>query len=473
MFAEKDIALPKHHRSSHQSDEELNLFRNRLLIWAAAVSAVFLTTKMAFSSGVREPVPAELAAAMAFCACGGLGGTSYCFAAFILSKELRHALASIGFFALCSGSVLQAFADQVGTEPALYDWILAVAWLLASVAFVGAAHSRTAIRLSGRGQTFLASALALMLVLGFPLAVLSYAIDFTVFYAFSAVPERALTAYISEAVVGAISFLLVLIAFRASYRRVVLGRDRTSAIMCSFLVPCSFSLLSRTASVVRFDSWWTTGHLLMILAWLAFIVAAGVGNALVHKEARDRLSEMETMHQVSWSLVGAANIRELPDRLAQMLAHELKAEIVSIYLADDTRQSLRLVAQYGPDECSDRIGIIYPVFSTNHRPGFHSGHTARAFTSGETQVADDVFIDVELVPWRMLAAHDGRAVSLPLIDKRETIGVLTLYFADREQLTPQRLKLLTMIAAAVSPAIGQARQLESEQIENEQLDHAA
>jgi len=311
------------------------------------------------------------------------------------------------------------------------------------------------------------------LMLGFPLAVLSYAFDFTIFYGFSIFSERILIVYIGEKVVGAISFLLVLIAFKANYRRVVLRRDRISAIMCSFLVPSSFSLLFRTASVVRFDPWWTTGHLLMILAWLAFMVAAGAINALVHKEASDQLSEMETMHKISWSLVGAANIREIPQRLAQMLAHELKAEIVSIYLADNTRQSLRLVAQHGPDECSDRVGIIYPLFSTNHRPGFHSGHTARAFTSGETQVADDVFIDVELVPWRMIAAHDGRAVSLPLIDKRETIGVLTLYFADREQLTPQRLKLLTIIATAVSPAIGQARQLESEQFENEQLDQAA
>lgn len=472
MFAERSNLTPQErHRSPHPSEERRNPFRTQLLVWATAVSGIFVAARLTFSSGAHESTPAELAAAMAFCACGGLGGTSYCFAAFVLSKELRHALASVGFFALCGGFVLQAIADQVGTEPALYDWILAVAWLLASVAFFGAAHSRTIIRLSGRPQTFLASALALILVLGFPMAVLSYAIDVTVFYAFSAVPERALAAYVSEAVSGAVSFLLVLIALRANYRRVIRGQDRTAAIMCSFLVPCSFSLLSRTASAVRFDPWWNTGHLLMIVAWLAFIVAAGVGNALVHKEARDRLDEMETMHQVSWSLVGAANISELPDRLAQMLAHELKAEIVSIYLADNARQSLRLVAQYAPDECSDRVGTIYPVFSTDRRPGFHSGHTARAFTSGEAQVADDVFIDVELVPWRMLAGHDGRAVSLPLIDKREIIGVLSLYFASRELLTPQRLKLLTMIAAAVSPAIGQVRQLE--QFETAQLDRAA
>jgi hypothetical protein len=473
MFAEKGIKLPKYHRSSNQGDKGLNLLRNRLFIWAAVASAVLLTTRIAFSSGVREPVPAELAAAMAFCACGSLGSASYCFATFILFRELQHALTSVGFFALCSGSVLQAVVDTIGEEPAFQDWIIAAAWLLASVAFAGAAHSSTTFRFSSRKQTFLASTLVLMLTLGFPLAVLSYAFDFTIFYGFSIFSERNLIVYISEKVVGAISFLLVLIAFKANYRRLVLRQDRISAIMCSFLVPSSFSLLFRTASVVRFDPWWTTGHLLMILAWLAFMVAAGAINALVHKEASDRLSEMETMYKISWSLVGAANILELPQRLAQMLAHELKAEIVSIYLADNTKQSLRLVAQHGPDECSDRVGIIYPLFSTNHRPGFHSGHTARAFTSGETQVADDVFIDVELVPWRMIAAHDGRAVSLPLIDKRETIGVLTLYFADREQLTPQRLKLLTIIATAVSPAIGQARQLESEQFENEQLDQAA
>ncbi len=437
------------------------------------VSTMFVSIRILFSSGIREPIPAELAATMAFCTCGALGGTCYCFASFVLTKELRHALASVGFFALCSGFVLQTIVDQVGTEPALYDWILGVSWLLASVAFVGAAYSNTVIQTSGKVQTFLASALTLILVLGFPLAVFSYAIDFTVFYAFNAVPERALAAYISEAAVGMISFFLLLIAFRVSYRRAVWGQDRNSVIMYSFLVPCSLSLISRTASIVRFDAWWTTGHLMMIVAWFVFIVVAGLGNALVHKEARDRFAEMETMHKVSWSLVGATNTQKLPDRLVKMLAQELEAEIVSIYLSDNTKQSLRLIAQYGPDECLNRTGKIYPVFSTDRKTGFHSGHTAKAFISGEIQIADDVFIDVELVPWRMLAGHDGRAVSLPLIDKRETIGVLTLYFQERDQLTPQRLKLLTMIAAAVSPALGQVRQLKLEQSETEHLERAA
>lgn len=68
-------------------------------------------------------------------------------------------------------------------------------------------------------------------------------------------------------------------------------------------------------------------------------------------------------------------------------------------------------------------------------------------------MANDVFVDVELVPWRIVAADDGCAASIPLADHDVCIGVLDVYFSDASQLTTSRLRLLATIAAAATSAI--------------------
>jgi len=77
------------------------------------------------------------------------------------------------------------------------------------------------------------------------------------------------------------------------------------------------------------------------------------------------------------------------------------------------------------------------------------------------------------VPWRMIGREDGCAVSLPLVDKGEAAGVLSLYFPDRSQWSSQRLRLLTTIAAAATPAIENARVSEAPRTALRELDRAA
>ncbi len=169
------------------------------------------------------------------------------------------------------------------------------------------------------------------------------------------------------------------------------------------------------------------------------------------------LEEMEALHEISWSLVGAVSFSELVTLFANRVRDRIGASIVAVYLADETGESLEVAAVSGPDICLQSLGATYKVVSGERWPGFHSGHTARAFTTKELQVALDVFVDVELVPWRIIAREDGCAVSVPLVDKGEAAGVLNLYFSDRRQVSAQRLKLLRTVAAAATPAIQNAR----------------
>jgi len=185
-------------------------------------------------------------------------------------------------------------------------------------------------------------------------------------------------------------------------------------------------------------------------AWAALVVGNGIENAFAHKEAQDRLDELETLHDVSWSLVGAGTVGELLDLFVSTLVNKLGARIAAVYLADEPNW-LRLAAVCGSDEAT--VGIRYPLISDRPYPGFHSGHTAKAYASRHVQIANDVFVDVEFVPWRIIAQDDGCAVSIPLVDKDRCIGVLNVYFAEATEVSATRLRLLATVAAAGTSAV--------------------
>jgi len=86
-----------------------------------------------------------------------------------------------------------------------------------------------------------------------------------------------------------------------------------------------------------------------------------------------------------------------------------------------------------------------------------------------------VFIDVEFVPWRLIAVHDGCAVSVPLLDQGDALGIVNFYFTDSVLLTRQRLRLLATIAGATTPAIKNALLMEAFQAreQNTEFDKAA
>lgn len=451
------------------------VLRRRLWTWAAAFAALLVGLRVSLSVDPSAPEPAVMAAAMAFCGCAGLGASVYCFSAFILSREVRHALTAAAFYALCAGSVTQTAVDLSGPSSVAYDWVEIAGWLMASVAFASAAHTTMEISPPTKAKAVTAFVVSGVAILSLPLVVMVHVRDAISIYSLNSEPDRASIAYAVESAVTICTFLLVILSLVLSYRRYVRDGDRTSGIVCFFFVPCVFALLARTASATRFDEWWVCSQVLSLATWSFFVIAVGVENAYAHKEARDRLEEMESMHQVSWSLVGATSLRDLLDLLAQTVKDRLCAKVAAVYLADETRQTLTTAAVAGPEECLASVGANRTIFSTDRRPGIHSGHTVKALVTREVQIRDDVFVDVEFVPWRMVAEDNGSAVSLPLVGKNEAMGVLNVYFQDHAQLTQQRLKLLMTIAAAASPAIeyARAREAEQEQVRVRELDRAA
>jgi len=230
----------------------------------------------------------------------------------------------------------------------------------------------------------------------------------------------------------------------------------TPGIIAYFLMPCALSLTCRAIASWGAMDLGTMGHLLGMVSWVVLAAGFGIDAAIGQAEVSDRLDELTALHQVSWSVVGARDAQEMLQVFAGTLRSKLHAAVVSVYLATNGGEGLRVAAAYGPSGPCDNVGNQYPVVSTSRFPGFHTGHSAKAFTTGEAQIVRDVFVEVELVGWRIIGRDDGCAISLPLTDQEGTLGVLALYFSDHRQLTEPRIKLLTTLASAAAPAIRSA-----------------
>jgi len=432
-------------------------FARRLVAWGASISLGVLAAGLMLSSGIHTPSLAVLAIDFAFCCCAALSAAIYCFATFAISREARYALLAAGFSAWAGGSIAQLVVDLNGPGPAAGECIMSAALLASALAFWRAARAQSVLRVRGRKLSTLHLLAVAAAVLAFPsiVAALVMGLRMSRFagesLVYAAEPSTA------KWFIAFVSLALMVAAVLGSYRRFRAGGDRMSAINCYFLLACAVALVARASSTVRFDSWWWCGQVLLLGAWCVFTGAMAMENAVTHKEERDRVDEMEAMHHVSWSLIGARSVDELLDRLVRTLSSELSAKICCVYLVDETGESLVLLAAVGPEDYPAKIGARHKVLSADRRPGFHSGHTAKAFVSKEVAVAYDVFVDVEFVPWKQIAVDDSCAASLPLVDDSEAIGVLNVYFPDKTQLTKQKLQLLSTIAASVSPSIASAR----------------
>lgn len=420
----------------------------RLLVWIGVV----VVTALALGLPQTHFVPSRtlLASLSALAGGAGFAAAAYCLAMFFLERKLSTLFAAVAFSALGSSSVLQMIIDLREPHYAASGWVLSAAWVFASVLLLGSAYSDTKLSAANRLQTIRHLATAGAAVLAFPIVVLPYVIDRILPGSLSSPIFEAAARHSVDNAMGLASAVIMLAALRASHKRYISGGDGIAGLMCYFLATAAVGLLFSCFSADRFDRFSTIAMICVAAAWIALVVGNGIENAFAHKEAGERLEELETLHDVSWSLVGAGTVAELLDLFVSTLVSKLGARIAAVYLADEPH-GLQLAAIRGSSDAS--VGKTYPLVSDKPFPGFHSGHTARAYASREVQIANDVFVDVEFVPWRVIAQDDGCAASIPLVDQDKCIGVLNVYFADTAELSGTRLRLLATIAAAGTSAV--------------------
>ncbi len=383
----------------------------------------------------------------------GFGALVYYVVAFALNRKLRDVFLCAGFAAVAAAGVLLVVAAPFDSSGLPNDRLFLVAWLYAGALAAGAPYSRSIVRFNSRWRSGLGYLVAAAGVVAFPV----------VSALCSGIPEVAdrLRKFPNEfwapqmdSWIAFAAALLHALAAVGAWRSSAGASDRSDRVLAVFYAVMAAGLVCRASASSSADVLWLAGLTTMCTGWVVIAGAFMAFSAVVNSELLDSLGELEALHEVSWSLVGARDSDQFLHTLAETLRSKLRADIVALYLGDYTGEYLTLAARSGGGDKYAVVGSKYAVVSKDRWPGFHSGHTADAFRTGEVRTADDVFIDVEFVPWRTIARTDGRAVSLPLIEQGSTIGVLNLYYPHFSQVSSQSMSLLQTIAASLGPAIG-------------------
>ncbi|MDH7602502.1 MAG: GAF domain-containing protein [Armatimonadota bacterium] len=423
----------------------------RFLKWVCVLAVSWLVTRFWTPSSEWNNVAGITAFSLAFCACAALAAGTYSFAVFALTRTTRDLFASIGFIALAVSSALQVFVDSVQNAAPLDDETLSWGILFAAAAFFLSRSINKSWKPSNGILSRAQLAVATATLTAFPVFQLQHAL--AILNAQYSTPEKyGIGNLVALAAFG--SFAMAALA--AQYQRRE-EANRNYEPLDGLLPGLGVAMLARAVSFERFDVWWWSTCTIWTACWTVFLVETAIRNATAHKLAREYAMESQALHKVSWALVGVTSPMELFNVLASTVREVVGAEIVALYLADEPGEALQTVAIAGPEICLASLGTTYAVRSPDRRPGFHSGHTARAFVTKQVQTADDVFVDVELVPWRMIARDDGRAVSLPIVHNGTALGVLSVYFSDKRDATAQKVRLLETIVAAATVSIETAR----------------
>ncbi len=390
---------------------------------------------------------------LTFYFCAALGAGAYAFGSFVLklNRTTRDFFASVGFIALAISAALQIVVDSFRETPTSNEELISWGILYASAAFLMSRLINKTWKPSNNLLLWLQRTIGTAALMAFPGFQIRYAV--VLLNSTDGSPERY---GIGNLVALTASGMLAMAALAAQWQRCKDASEGDEPLD-RLLAGLSLAMLARGMSFDRFDAWWVSSYTVSVACWTVFLVETAFKNAASHKQAQEYAMESQALHKVSWALVGTTSPMEFFNLLTSTVREITGAQIVCLFIADESGNALESVGMAGPDICLESLGTVYPVKSPERRPGFHSGHTARAFLTKEIQTADDVFVDVELVPWRMIARDDGRAISLPIVHNDTCLGVLDVYFSDKRDATAQRIRLLETIVAAATVSIKIAR----------------
>ena len=431
-------------------------YRRPFFAWCVALAAGLVACRILVGWQYDEPDMLVQAWMRGMGGAVAFGAAVYSFVRFALARELRMLWTAAAFSTLAGGAMLQTVAETSAGNSPVHVMLSTSVWLVAAAFFLGSAASRGRWTTATRKEAIGTVVAGAVLVVAFPVTALPYVFDSSLLFRISATGSGALLCYVIDYAARFLAPVLLILAILGYYRRLRDDSNSLAYTVCYFLVTCLAGLISRLFSTVPYDQWWIVSFWTMALSWIVLLTGAQIRTAYAYQETRDRVAELEVLHNVSWSLVGAGTSGDLLDQFAHTLVDEVGARAAGVYTSVDDGQKLRLAAVCGLGEDSPHAGTVYTVVCQERRPGFHTGHTALAFTSTEVQIASNVFVDVEFVPWKVIAQDDGCAVSIPLVNHGNPIGVLSLYLSSAKQLTRQRLKLFATIAAAAAPAIESA-----------------
>lgn len=402
--------------------------------------------------------------------CGGLisGGVAYClWVQYRVSTKREALLATVAFSGLMVGQLVHAttsamafgelvFPDRLGHQ--FYGvWTLAAGILLIAAAQSGVKDTKANCRRLGLRMIWGSQAIALLIA---AVAVLicqaqlhSRGMLTAQQMSFFAFLTRTAGSEIFVHTLGMAAMMAALVVF---VRRYVDEEDTFSDGIIRCLALALTGMSAAVISTGVFDILWWTSHIFCIFATLVLLIELGREFGMSYANAQSRIEHLEAVHRISSQLGNTLDLRVVLLVLVSDIADLLQARYAAVMLVDDTGETLRTISTHGLPES--------PLKSTEPqriegggRPGFYSGHTARAFREKRVCIVDDVFADVEFVPWKLLSQSNGYAVSTPLVYQDVVLGVMNLFFDAHIPINDERVRLFETLAQAAAVSIANAQ----------------
>lgn len=232
--------------------------------------------------------------------------------------------------------------------------------------------------------------------------------------------------------------------------------DEYSRRLIPFLSLAVAAQVGSWISDAEFTAVWWAAHGFMICALMILLTELGMQFGSSYADAQARIRHMEAVHFMTSRLTNTLDLRVVLLALVSDTAGMLSAKFASVMLSDESGQALTTEVTYGLSDSPLRPRQPQNVEGTG-RPAFFAGHTARAFREKRICMVDDVYTDVEFLPWKVLARHEGYAVSVPLVYHDLALGVLNLFFEKHVSLNDERIKLFQTLASSAAVAIVNAQ----------------
>lgn len=424
----------------------------RLMGWVIAL-ILGLSASLHLASTSNTPGTATIIAFHAATAAAYLAVFSHCLMRFAYSRWSSWLLYTAGFGCLMVariGGLLNGF--NVIEDVFLRDHLDLLWFALtpaATVLLLAGAHT-SRDKINNRGIGLWRGSLRLVTVLTAALLVWEFGVGELLCAQMSAM-------HISpRLVVGALSAVAVLALLHRTYLLESTAHDEIVTPLCYWSVATVMG--SALAMAIWNESqapWWQVQGL-EFAGTAALLIGLSRVNERAHRESAVHMSDLEAMQKISWSLVGAPDLSELSRAFARAVAEGFGASCVAVYLQGNSSDEMVVAATNGIDDPSVFVGKMCSL-RPERRPGFHNGHTSRAYSSGEVQTVSETFSDVEFLPWQVVAREAGVVVSVPLPHADAVIGVVDIFVPGIQTIPTERVKLLEAVAAAVSPAIENAR----------------
>lgn len=384
-----------------------------------------------------------------------------------VTTKRRYLLATIALGGLMLGELTHALSAAAASHgwTSLHDlgfqylfvWRFAAGFLLIASALSTAEDSKSSCRRSGLRS--LAGTMALSVLLTAALVAMGRA----QLHPANALPTpladfaRAVAQWaMYPLLVRLLGLGVIITALAAFVRRYIEEEDRFSEALGRSLVLVTAAAVWEIVSARSYDLAWWMSHVFMDLALLVLLIELAHEFGISYANSQARIEHLEAVHRISSQLGTTLDLRVVLYVLVSDIADLLSARYASVMLVDDTGETLKTVATHGLPESPLKSSEPQRI-EGNGRPAFHSGHTARAFREKRVCIVDDVFTDVEFVPWKVLAHCDGYAVSAPLVYQDVALGVLNLFFDSHVPLNDERIRLFETLASAAAVSVANAQ----------------